>query len=100
MRNAQPAQGLSATSFDFSSGRNGGRYGALCERLLPCRRRSQTRMPTFDLAVELDRKAGHIGKAHRSTQRKVGYSGSPANELSILSSPWKKPLFDQAKSEI
>jgi hypothetical protein len=24
MRNAQPAQGLSATSFDFSSGRNGG----------------------------------------------------------------------------
>ena len=51
MRNAQPAQGLSATSFDFSSGRNGGQYGALRERLLPCRQRSQARMPTFDLAV-------------------------------------------------
>jgi hypothetical protein len=47
MRNAQPAQGLSATSFDFSSGRNGGRYGALRERLLPCRQRSQARMPTL-----------------------------------------------------
>ena len=52
MRNAQPAQALSATSFYFSSGRNGGRYGALRERLLPCRQTSQTRMPTFDLAVE------------------------------------------------
>ena len=55
MRNAQPAQGRSATSFDFSSGRNGGRYGALRERLLPCRQRSQTRMPAFDLAVGLGR---------------------------------------------
>jgi hypothetical protein len=78
MRNAQPARGLSATSFDFSSGRNGGRYGALRERLLPCRQRSQTRMPTFDLAVGLDRKAGHIGKVHRSTQRKVGLDCSSA----------------------
>jgi hypothetical protein len=35
-------------------------------------------MPTFDLAVGLDRKAGHIGKVHRSTQRKVGLDCSSA----------------------
>jgi hypothetical protein len=45
---------MSATSFD-SSGRKGGRYGVLRWRLLPRRQRSQTPMPTFDLAVGLGR---------------------------------------------
>ena len=51
MRNAQPAQGLSATSFDFSSGRNGGRMAHCASVFCHAGKRSQARMPTFDLAV-------------------------------------------------
>jgi hypothetical protein len=42
-------------------------------------------MPTFDLAVGLDRKAGHIGKVHRSTQRKVGLDCSSAESTFYVS---------------
>src|SRR5262249_44395662 len=53
------------------SGRGRRRQGALRERLLPCGQRSQRRVPSLDLAIGLDRKAGHVGEVQRRAEREV-----------------------------